>query len=212
MEPVASVLAHFGVAAGRVERAAETLHVQAPAVADRLPELVAAAADPAMALAGWEALVEASTDVAAVGGLGADELSGLFTLLGGSQVLAATLRGAGGGWVELFRQCWAAGSRAARDHQREIGRAASEPWEPFSERLRQVRHHEYLRIGLNDLAGRYPVDMTMTELSALAADRQLGRWGGLGLLASGGTCGGVTGAGRSLCEARSLLAVRRARR
>ena len=169
MEPVASVLAHFGVAAGRVERAAETLHVQAPAVADRLPELVAAAADPAMALAGWEALVEASTDVAAVGGLGADELSGLFTLLGGSQVLAATLRGAGGGWVELFRQCWAAGSRAARDHQREIGRAASEPWEPFSERLRQVRHHEYLRIGLNDLAGRYPVDMTMTELSALAA-------------------------------------------
>jgi len=32
-----------------------------------------------------------------------------------------------------------------------------------------VRHNEYLRIGVNDLAGRYPVDVTMTELSALAA-------------------------------------------
>ncbi len=169
MEPVASTLGHFGVDAKRVDQAAEAARPQAPVVADQLPELVATAPDPAMALAGWEALVEASADIAAVTSLGADELSGLFTLLGGSQVLAATLRGAGDGWVDLFRQCWAAGPRSADDHQREIGRAAAEPWEPFSERLRQVRHHEYLRIGLNDLAGRYAVDVTMTELSALAA-------------------------------------------
>ena len=103
--------------------------------------------------------------------LGPDEWSGLFTLLGGSQVLAATLRAAAAGWVDLFRQCWGAPPRTAADHHRDIVSAAAEAWEPFSERLRQVRHREYLRIGLNDLAGRYPVDATMTELSALAARR-----------------------------------------
>ena len=169
MESVAPTLAHFGVDAGRVTRAAEALRSRAPAVAEQLPALVVAAPDPAMALANWEALVESSADVAVAGNLSAGELSGLFTLLGGSQVLAGTLRGAGANWADLFRQCWNAASRSSSDHQNEITRAATQGWEQFSERLREVRHREYLRIGLNDLAGHSTVDVTMTELSALAA-------------------------------------------
>jgi len=168
MESVAPVLAHFGVDAQRVDRAAAALQSGAPTLSTRLPALVAAAPDPAMALASWEALVEVAADTSIADTLSADEWSGLFTLLGGSQVLAATLRAAGAGWVDLFRQCWGAPARTAADHQRDIASAAAEAWEPFSERLRQVRHREYLRIGLNDLAGRYTVDATMTALSALA--------------------------------------------
>ncbi|HVO26257.1 MAG TPA: bifunctional [glutamate--ammonia ligase]-adenylyl-L-tyrosine phosphorylase/[glutamate--ammonia-ligase] adenylyltransferase [Candidatus Margulisiibacteriota bacterium] len=169
MEPVPQVLAHFGVDAARVARAADLVRPHAPAVAERLIALVAAAPDPAMALANWEALVESSTDMAGAGGLDTEELSGLFTLLGGSQVLSGTLRAAGAGWRDLFLRCWHAPPRSAADHRREIAHAATLGWEEFSERLRQVRHLEYLRIGLNDLAGHYTVDVTMTELSALAA-------------------------------------------
>jgi glutamate-ammonia-ligase adenylyltransferase len=168
MQPVAATLARFAVDAGRVARAADAVRSRVPAVASQLADLVATAPDPAMALANWEALVESSTGVGDAGSLDAAEVAGLFTLLGGSQVLAGTLRGAGAGWVDLFKHCWIAGPRTAADHQGEIAPAVTQGWEPFSERLRQVRHHEYLRIGLNDLTGRYPVDVTMSELSALA--------------------------------------------
>jgi glutamate-ammonia-ligase adenylyltransferase len=169
MESVAQVLAHFGVDAERVARATDLLRPHAPAVAQQLAALLAAAPDPVMALANWEALVESSTNMAIAGGLGAEELAGLFTLLGGSQVLSGTLRAAGSGWHDLFRRCWDAAPRSAADHRGEMAQAATQGWEQFSERLRQVRHREYLRIGLNDLVGRYTVDVTMAELSALAA-------------------------------------------
>jgi glutamate-ammonia-ligase adenylyltransferase len=169
MEPVAQILAHFGVDNQRVARASDLLRPHAAAVAMQLADLIAAAPDPAMALANWEALVESSTDMAAAGGLGAEELSGLFTLLGGSQVLSGTLRAAGAGWSDLFRRCWGAAQCSAADHRSALAPAVTQGWEQFSERLRQVRHREYLRIGLNDLVGGYPVDVTMTELSALAA-------------------------------------------
>jgi [glutamine synthetase] adenylyltransferase / [glutamine synthetase]-adenylyl-L-tyrosine phosphorylase len=169
MQSVPALLAHFGVDATRVARAADALRPQVPAVAQQLDALLAAAPDPAMALANWEALVEAASEVGAVGSLSAEELSGLFMLLGGSQVLAGTLRTAGAGWADLFRRCWQAAPRSAADHRREMTRAATERWEEFSDCLRHVRHREYLRIGLNDLVGRYPVDVTMSELSALAA-------------------------------------------
>ena len=169
MESVVPILARFGVDAERIARAGDLLRPHAPTVAQQLAALVAAAPDPAMALANWEALLESSTDMAAAGRLGAEELAGLFTLLGGSQVLAGTLRAAGSEWSDLFQQCWDAAPRSAADHRSAIASAATQAWEQFSERLRQVRHREYLRIGLNDLAGRYTVDVTMFELSALAA-------------------------------------------
>ncbi len=122
-----------------------------------------------MALAGWERLLEVTADPGVLGGLGAQELSDLFTLLGGSQSLSSTLQAACERWVELFRACAAAPRRAAAEHEQPLRGAIGEPWETFSERLRQHCHREYLRIGLADLTGRYDVDTTMVELSELAA-------------------------------------------
>jgi glutamate-ammonia-ligase adenylyltransferase len=169
MEAAAAMLGHFGVDLQRVARVAEVLRSAAPEFASRLPDLLAAAADPAMALAGWERLCEVSVEPAALARLRAEELSDLFTLLGGSQSLSATFPAAGERWVELFRACAAAPRRTAPEHEQHLRPAIGEPWEIFSERLRQHCHREYLRIGLADLTGRYDVDTTMAELSELAA-------------------------------------------
>jgi glutamate-ammonia-ligase adenylyltransferase len=169
MDSVAAVLQHFGVDLPRVARLAETLRSVAPALATRVPELLAGAADPAMALAGWEGLLEVTADPGVLGGLSAEELSDVFTVLGGSQSLTSTLQAAGERWVELFRECAAAPRHTAPVHEQSLRAAVGELWETFSERLRQHCHREYLRIGLADLAGRYDVDTTMVELSELAA-------------------------------------------
>jgi glutamate-ammonia-ligase adenylyltransferase len=169
MEASAAVLHHFGIADERVARLVRPLEPAAPALAARLADLFAMAADPAMALVGWERLLEVTADPVALGGLSAQELSDLFTLLGGSQSLSSTLQAAGERWVKLFRACAAAPRRAAAEHEQHLRAAIGEPWETFSGRLRQHCHREYLRIGLADLAGRYDVDTTMVELSELAA-------------------------------------------
>ena len=169
MEASAAVLHHFGIADERVARLVRPLEPTAPALAARLPDLFATAADPAMALAGWERLLEVTADPVALGALSAEELSDLFVLLGGSQSLSSTLQAAGERWVELFRECAAAPRRTAPEHEQHLRAAIGEPWETFSERLRQRCHREYLRIGLADLTGRYDVDTTMVELSELAA-------------------------------------------
>ena len=141
----------------------------APALSTRLPELVAAAPDPAMALASWEALARGRRrHVRRWHPRSPTNGPALFTLLGGSQVLAQRCAPPGRGGSICFASAGRGAARTAADHRRDIVSASGEPWEPFSERLRQVRHREYLRIGLNDLAGRYTVDATMTELSALA--------------------------------------------
>jgi len=168
MEP-AAVLQRFGVDQQRVDRVMSELGGTVPRLASRLPELLARAPDPAMALANFEAVLELSGDRAALGGVDGDELAGLFTLLGGSQALCNTLRTAGADWLHAFRAAWPAPLRTAAAHQRALADETSEPWERFSERLRQLRHSEYLRIGLADLTGRYSVQVTMAELSALAA-------------------------------------------
>jgi len=168
MESVAAVLQHFGIDLQRAARLAEMLRLAAPDLARRLPELLASAADPAMALAGCERLLEVTPGATTLGTLAVDQLADLFTVIGGSQSLTNTLHSAGGPWVELFRACAAAPRRTAPEHERHLRAAVGEPWETFSERLRQHCHREYLRIGLADLAGRYDVDTTMVELSELA--------------------------------------------
>jgi glutamate-ammonia-ligase adenylyltransferase len=169
MESPDAVLTRFGVERARVTRAAEALRPFAAAAAERLLTLMGAAADPPMALAGWEGLFEVSAERARLALLSADEWAALFTLLGGSQVLTNTLQAAPNGWVALLRASLAAERRAARAHEEALRGDVEAPWEAFSERLRQLCHHEYLRIGFADLLGRYSVDDTVSELSALAA-------------------------------------------
>jgi len=169
MDPVVAVLQHFGVDLQRLGRLAQTLRPKVPAFAGRLPELLAGGADPAMALAGCEGLLEVTPDAAMLGALAADELGDLFTVLGGSQTLANTLHSAEGRWMELLRASRIAPTRAAAYHERQLGPAVGESWESFATQLRQHCHREYLRIGLADLTGRYNVETTMAQLSELAA-------------------------------------------
>ena len=168
MELPAAVLTRLGVDPSRVARMSAALQPAAPAVAAQLPALFAATPDPELALASWERLLDVTTDVSVIDSLGTDELSALFAVLGSSQVLANTLRAAGDRWVAVLRACVPALTRGATDHERALEAAASEPWESFSEQLRQWRHQEYLRVGLADLTGLYTVETTMRELSALA--------------------------------------------
>ena len=169
MEPVPTELRRFGVDVERVDRMGEELRPAMPAVAARLPELLAAAADPAMALVGWERLLEAFAEPAALGTLTADELSDLFTLLGASPSLSNTLQAAGAEWITLFRACRLAPTRPAAEHERALEPVLTESWDTFSTQLRQRRNREYLRIGLADLTGRFAVETTVAELSELAA-------------------------------------------
>lgn len=162
------LLQHFGVDLARVGRSVDAFRPAAPEVAERLPELLAASPDPAMALASWERLLDVTRELSGVAELSPAEWSALFTILGASQSLANTLRAASDTWPQLLRACLSASVRTAADHEKELRAAVTEPWEEFSTRLRELRHREYLRIGAADLTGRYSVDTTMTELSALA--------------------------------------------
>ena len=168
MESTAGVLAQFGADPGRVARTAAVLTAAGVGAATQFAEWLAGAADPAMALAGWERLLEITPDVSAIGKLTANELQALSTVIGGSQVLTNTLLAVGEGWGRLLRQCVGAPRRTAGDHEHALRAVLTASWEHFSEQLRQLRHREYLRIGLADLLGANAVDVTMAELSALA--------------------------------------------
>jgi glutamate-ammonia-ligase adenylyltransferase len=168
MESAAAILRRFEVEPARVARATDMLHGAVPALAARLPELLAAAADPVMALASWERLLDVTGDRSVLASLSVAEQDALFTLLGGSQVLANTLSNSGDGWVALLRACCVATSRAAESYADDCADVIDAEWEGFARRLRDVRHREYLRIGLADLTGRYAVEHTIRELSALA--------------------------------------------
>jgi glutamate-ammonia-ligase adenylyltransferase len=168
MEPMDAVLAHFGVAPARVVQASEPLRSQAPALVARFSAELAAAPDPAMALASWERLLDVTADASVLGGISPEELAVLCTLLGSSQALFTTLLAAGDRWLSVFRQCAAAPRVDAATQAQQLTAAIAAPWEQFSAQLREARHREYLRIGLADLIGRHAVDITMAELSALA--------------------------------------------
>src|SRR5262249_36606717 len=158
-------LNRFGVAAARLARASDALRTAAPVAAEQLPHLVAGAPDPSMALSNWEHLVDIAATSAALGTLTPAQWSALFTVLARSQTLSNALRSAAAGWVEVFRSSWAAAPCRAEDYGRELEDAVGVSWERFCEQLRQVRHRAYLRIGIADLIGRWPVEITMSELS-----------------------------------------------
>lgn len=168
METAEAVLRHFGVEAERVARVVDVVRA-VPALAGQLPGLLAAAADPAMALIGLERLLDEPANLVALGELDAGERADLITLLGASPSLTNVLQVAGPEGIALFRACRAAPCRSAADHERQLEAAVREPWESFAGQLRQWRHREYVRIGLADLTGRYPVETTVAELSELAA-------------------------------------------
>ena len=76
MESAAAVLRHFEVDRLACDRAVDTLRPVAPALAARLPALLAAAADPLMALASWERLLEETSDRAVLASLSEPEHAG----------------------------------------------------------------------------------------------------------------------------------------
>jgi glutamate-ammonia-ligase adenylyltransferase len=165
----AEELARFGVDSARVQRQVAALRDTFPSIAVELESRLAAAPDPAMAMASWESLVDGPAGPAAAVELTSAERGALFTLLGSSPTLTNTLVAAGPAWVALFRDCLKAEVRDAAAHVVALAEAVHEPWEGFAEQLRRHRHREYLRIGLADLSGRYQVDTTVAELSRLAA-------------------------------------------
>src|SRR3990172_4402036 len=97
-----AVLQRFGVEPARVERAADMLRPSAPAVAEQLAALLAAVADPALAVIGLERLTEDRANHVALAGLDRTELAELFTLLGASPSLTTVLQTAGPEAIELF--------------------------------------------------------------------------------------------------------------
>ncbi len=168
MESPAVILQRFGVDGGRLAALVDRLGAIIPA-GTNVTDLLAAAADPGMAVAGWERLLEVTADSGSISQIDPQALSDLCILLGGSLSLTNTLHAAGERWVELFTHSRRAEPCSADVHAVSLRAAAGEPWEIFSERLRQHCHREYLRIGLADLNGCYPVEQTMSELSALAS-------------------------------------------
>lgn len=168
MSGAADIISHLGVASERVAAQELSLKPQLPRLAENLIEWLADTPDPALALANWERLCDATPDLAVLGSWQDGDWRALLTLLGSSQSLANTLHAAGAGWPGIFRGAQAAARRAEADHLAALAPVLETPWESFESSLRQYRHREYLRIGLADLTGRYPVDVTVAELSALA--------------------------------------------
>ena len=161
-------LQRFGVDPARLVRFAQTLGARIPDAASTAAETLAQAPDPALALANWERLIETDDRRPALAASSTAELRRLLFLLGSSQALANTLQAAGPSWLQIFQSCNAAPRRAADDYAMEFASGLAGDWDDFCARLRHVRNREYLRIGLADLDGRYDVETTVAELTALA--------------------------------------------
>ncbi|MBI4517350.1 MAG: bifunctional [glutamate--ammonia ligase]-adenylyl-L-tyrosine phosphorylase/[glutamate--ammonia-ligase] adenylyltransferase [Deltaproteobacteria bacterium] len=162
----AATLARFGVDPQRVARAQAAIPPGEFGAA--LADLVAGAPDPVLALANWERAAQWPEAVAVVASWPAARWPPLFTLLGGSQVLSATLLSAAAAWPESFAAVLTAGAVAAREHIGALAAAVSAPWEEFAGVLRRYRSREYLRIGLSDLTGGVELEATLADLTALA--------------------------------------------
>lgn len=167
---VIATLDHFGVPLARL-RAWLDAHGRswlAPEDTAAFAELLAEAPDPELGLTSLERLAP----------IAGPETPGfpdrawwrdLLIVVGGSSSLANWLVAQGPAWVRAFTDARASGLRTAAEHIHELKDALSEPWPAFADRLRQYRHREYLRIGLHDLVGNWPVDTTWQQLSELAA-------------------------------------------
>ncbi|GIW45496.1 MAG: glutamate-ammonia-ligase adenylyltransferase [Candidatus Binatia bacterium] len=139
----------------------------APEDAAGFAALLAEAPDPELALTSLERL----TPLARPEGPecpGRGWWQDLLTVLGGSASFANWLAAQGPTWVRTFTHARTSVLHSAADHVQHLEDALREPWPSFADRLRQYRHGEYLRIGLNDLVGRWPVDTTWQQLSELA--------------------------------------------
>ena len=152
----------------------------APDFARSFPELLCAhAPDADMARANWEQLSTWPETATAVASLPAADLISFFRLIGSSPSLTRALLVAGPTWPALLQQALAGGTKSAAAHVDELAASADVDWAGFATALRRHRQREYLRIGANDLSGRFSVDVTMAELSALAdaAFEASYRWG-----------------------------------
>lgn len=152
----------------RVRACARTLGRQFKKPEEDLLQGLAAAPDPAMALANWERLAEVDESRVALAEVSPSELGGLMTLLGGSQALTHVLQSAGASWLQMFRSCAPTAHRSAADYEGDFRDHLADAWEEFCKQLRRVRNREYLRIGMADLEGRFDVDTTVRELTAVA--------------------------------------------
>lgn len=168
MSIATQTLQSFDVDPSRRERFAQTLAALVPAAASTSLEMLAEAPDPGLSLANWERLIESEEMRPALASSSAAEIRGLLALLGSSQALANTLQAAGPSWLEIFRSCNAAPRRRVADYAAEFAPSLVRTWDEFCALLRRVRNREYLRIGLADLDGRYDVETTVAELTALA--------------------------------------------
>jgi glutamate-ammonia-ligase adenylyltransferase len=164
-ETLTAVFAHFGIEPPRVARA--QAQCGSPPLAAALPQLIAAAPDPRLALANWERASESAAAVARIAAA-PGAWPALFTLLGGSAVLCRTLLRDEAKWADSFLATLDAVSKSPADHRHALAETALAPWKEFGAALRQYRSREYLRIGLHDLIGRVPLDVTLADLSALA--------------------------------------------
>lgn len=169
MSGATEILAHFGVAPERLKNETQSLSQHLPLVAAHLSEWLADAPDPVLALANWERLRDETPDPRVLEGWSAADWRPLLTLLGSSQSLANTLHGAGSAWPQVFREARTAPRRQEAEHLAALEGVFPAPWEEFESALRRYKHREYLRIGLADLTGDYPVETTVAEVSALAA-------------------------------------------
>jgi len=152
----------------RVTRAARVFGAGGTSQEQEFAEKLSQAPDPAMALANWERLAEADETKSSLASVTSSELHSLLGLLGSSQSLAQTLQTAQSGWLPAFRSALAAPRLSAEEYESELSTSFGSSWDAFGARLRLIRNREYLRIGLADLDGRYDVDVTVAELTAVA--------------------------------------------
>ncbi|MBI3786165.1 MAG: bifunctional [glutamate--ammonia ligase]-adenylyl-L-tyrosine phosphorylase/[glutamate--ammonia-ligase] adenylyltransferase [Deltaproteobacteria bacterium] len=169
MQPLRQELEKFGVDPQRLGKLKQILRANVPDFADALYDGVADVPDPAMALANLESLLDAAGGSRGLKELTVEDRRALFILLGSSPSLCVTLTAAGPSWAELLKECLRIDEHDAARHAAVLAPAWKLPWEGFAEQLRRYRHHEYLRIGLNDLIGRYSIERTVQQLSELAS-------------------------------------------
>ncbi len=159
----------FGVDLARVDRQVDRIRDRLPVLAATFVPLVAEAPDPLFALAAWERLMDAAPDSGELASWPFEHWQALFRLLGGSPSLSNVLHGSDAAWPKVFKMALTAPRRQAAEHTEALRSSLAAEWDSFCEALRRYRHREYLRIGLADLVGWYPVEVTVAELTALAA-------------------------------------------
>ncbi len=163
-------LQRFGVDQARCQALAEALErgVGDPLPRRRLLDLLERAADPLLAAAGLERLVQLADPTAAFAPAPERCWEALAVLCGASVALVNTLAACGSEWPRVFAEALVLPSKQAADHIEALSTASGCEGPSFGRMLRQYRHREYLRIGLADLLQPGRVEQTWAEISELA--------------------------------------------